>query len=284
MSSIMLNDLPSDILMATFARLSVKTLLQIMCVCKSWYAIIRYPIFITKHVNHQSTRSNNGYLAVTHCVSGMCLIYLRSYENDLGELHQIIIPSTKEHHMTPFKIVGSCNGVLCLNVTQIGDEIFLFNPVTSEFKEFPKPDYPVQNVTNDKIPSFVGLGFDHDPKSNDYKLVRLSYSKMLGYDFYSRVDVYSLSSNSWRRKDIVLGTIMHNSFSKGLINGNLHWRVAIGYGRRRKIRDIIISFCVRDEVCRHIELPEIEFDGKNWYPFVRQESLAIVISLRVLDL
>ena len=61
------------------------------------------------------------------------------------------------------------------------------------------------------------------------------------------------------------------------INGNLHWRGAVGFGKRRKIRDIIISFCVRDEVCRHIELPEIELDGKNWYPFVREESLAIVI-------
>ena len=61
------------------------------------------------------------------------------------------------------------------------------------------------------------------------------------------------------------------------INGNLHWRGAIGYGRRRKIRDIIISFCLRAEVCRHIDLPEIELDGKNWYPFVREESLAIVI-------
>ena len=30
---------------------------------------------------------------------------------------------------------------------------------------------------------------------------------------HSTVDVYSLSSNSWRRKDIVLGTVMHNSFS-----------------------------------------------------------------------
>ena len=80
MSSTTLNDLPSNTLMDIFARFPVKTLLQIMCVCKSWYAIIRDPIFITKHVNHQSALSNNGYLAVTRCVGGTCLISLRSYE------------------------------------------------------------------------------------------------------------------------------------------------------------------------------------------------------------
>ena len=75
---------------------------------------------------------------------------------------------------------------MCLNVTRIGDTNFLFNPVISEFKELPKPDYPVHDVTNGEIFSLIGLGFCHDPGSNDYKLVRLSYSKKLGYDlFYS---------------------------------------------------------------------------------------------------
>uniref|UniRef100_A0A2N9EFS6 F-box domain-containing protein n=1 Tax=Fagus sylvatica TaxID=28930 RepID=A0A2N9EFS6_FAGSY len=164
MSTTMLNDIPSDVLMAIFAGLPVKTLLQFMCVCKSWYAIIRDPIFITKHVNHQSTLSNNGYLAVT-------------------------------------RRVGTFG-----------------------------------------------------------------------------VDVYSLSSNSWRRKDdLVLGSVVTNSFSKGLINGNLHWGGAIGFGKRLKIHNSIIAFGIGDEVCRHIELPKIDLDRKDWSTFVRKESLAIVI-------
>ena len=69
MLSAMLNDLPEDVLMDVFARLPVKSLLQFKCVCKSWYAIIRDPIFITKHLNHQSALSNNGYLAVTRRVA-----------------------------------------------------------------------------------------------------------------------------------------------------------------------------------------------------------------------
>ncbi len=279
MSTTMLNDIPSDVLMAIFAGLPVKSLLQFMCVCKSLYAIIRDPIFITKHVNHQSTLSNNGYLAVTRRVGtfgGTCLVSLRSYENKFREILKITIPSTKEYRKAPFRIVGSCNGVLCLNTTQIGDTNFLFNPATSEFKELPKPDYPI-HVTDDEI-DLIGLGFGHDPKSNDYKLVRFSYSKKLRYEFYSVVDVYSLSSNSWRRKDdLVLGSVVTNSFSKGLINGNLHWGGAIGFGKTLKIHNTIIAFGIGDEVCRHIELPKIDLDRKDWSTFVRKESLAIVI-------
>jgi F-box interacting protein len=270
----MLDDFPLVILMDIFARLPVKTLLQFMCVCKSWYAIIKDPIFITNHVKHQSALSNNGYLAVTRRVGtfgGTCFISLRSYETNFGEILKINIPSPKEYRKAPFRIVDSCNGVLCLTVTK--DTNFLFNPATSEFKELPKPDYPTEDI--------IGLGFGHDLESNDYKLVRFSFSEKLGDDFYSGVDVYSLSSNSWRRKDKrVLGSVTRDSFSKGLINGNLHWRGAIGFaesGEKRLIREIIISFCIRNEVCKHIKLPEIEIEEDDWYPFVRKESLAIVI-------
>ena len=40
------------------------------------------------------------------------------------------------------------------------------------------------------------VGFGHDPETNDYKLVRYSFSKKTIEQIYSRVDVYSLSTNS----------------------------------------------------------------------------------------
>ncbi|XP_050290062.1 F-box/LRR-repeat/kelch-repeat protein At2g27520-like [Quercus robur] len=220
MSKAMLNDLSEDVLMDIFSRLPVKTLLQFKSVCKSWYDIIKDPIFITKHVN-RSNHSNNGYVAAT-CRD--------------DTFH------------------GSCNGVLCLNGSKIGDMNFLFNPVTGEFKELPKPDYPVNELGEDKIVVHIGLGFGHDPKTNDYRLVRISDSKKMRDSFYSGVDVHSLSTNSWRRKDrLVHGTIVDNSFSKGDLNGVLHWKGAIG--KNKVIRDIIISFNIRDEVCGYIKLP-----------------------------
>ena len=104
-----------------------------------------------------------------------CSISLISYET-FREAIRITIPS-KEYGKAPFRIVGSCNGILCLNVTEIGDTNFLFNPATSEFKELPKPDYPVHELKEDKV---MGLGFGYERESNDYKLVRISFSKKLG--------------------------------------------------------------------------------------------------------
>ena len=255
----------------------VKSLLQFKCICKSCYAIIRDPIFITKHLNHQSALSNNGYLAVTRrggIFGGKCLISLLSYET--CEILKITIPFTKEHGKAPFRIVGSCNGVLCLNF-DFGDTNFLFNPATSEFKELSKPDLFDElngfqlgddDLEHDIDVSF-SLGFGHDAKSNDYKLVRIFYSKMVGGKFYSEVDVYSLSTNSWKRKDkLVLGTVVDNYFSKAFLNGALHWRGATSV----VIRNLIISFGTGDEVCRYMELPEIDFDENGiheWYPFCR---------------
>ena len=55
--------------------------------------------------------------------------------------------------------------------------------------------------------------------------------------FYFEVDVYSLNTNSWRRKDtLVLGTIVENFISKCFLNGALHWR-----GATTGVRNLIIS-------------------------------------------
>ena len=285
MSSATLNDLPEDVLMNILARFPVKSLLQFKCVCKPWYAVIKDPIFITKHVN-QSALRNNGYLAITRRGGnflGKCSISLISYEN-FHEVITITLPY-KEDGVALFQIVGSCNGILCMNVSKLGNTNFLFNPATSELKELPKPDdlfdefisLQFGDVDPYDLDELIGLGFGYDAKSNDYKLVRISYSKMVGGKVYSEVDVYSLSTNSWRRKDkLVHGTVVKNSFSEALINGALHWR-----GATTVVRNLIISFGLRDEMSHYIELPEINLDGNEiyeWFPFVRKELLAIVIS------
>ncbi|KAK7821318.1 hypothetical protein CFP56_037825, partial [Quercus suber] len=77
--------------------------------------------------------------------------------------------------------------------------------------------------------------------SNDYKLVRFSYSKELKDQIYSEVDAYSLSTNSWRRKDMLVpGVVFENSFSKAVINVALHWR---GVAKKRGFYSfLILSF------------------------------------------
>ena len=88
--------------------------------------------------------------------------------------------------------------------------------------------------------------------------------------FHSRIDVYSSSTNSWRRKDkLVHVIIVDNSFSKGDLNGALHWWGAF---RKNKVNlNIIISFNVRDEVRRYIKLPvRIELKRLGLVPFCKK--------------
>jgi len=165
-----------------------------------------------------------------------------------------------------------------LNNSTLGDTNFLFNPATSEFKKLPKPDDLVDKHI-EGIFALTGLGFGYDPESNDYKLVRFSYSKELEDQIYSEVDAYSLSTIFWRRKDMLVpGVVFENSFSKAVINVALHWR---GVAKKREFYSfLILSFGIKNEVTQYIKVPEIDLDGdgKEWYPFDRNGSLAIVIS------
>ncbi len=54
------------------------------------------------------------------------------------------------------RIVDSCNGVLCLNVSKLGDTNFLFNPAASELKELPKPHDIVHELDENILLSFIG--------------------------------------------------------------------------------------------------------------------------------
>ncbi|XP_026451734.1 F-box/kelch-repeat protein At3g06240-like [Papaver somniferum] len=110
------------------------------------------------------------------------------------------------------KILGSCNGLLCLgayviNATNAIRTLILWNPSSKEYKVI--------------IPPLGHLccayGFGYDSKIKDYKLVCLDST-----------DVYacSLQSNSWRK----VTTIPYNKHFREsgglLLNGAIHWSAA----------------------------------------------------------
>ncbi|KAL7218697.1 hypothetical protein ACSBR2_011880 [Camellia fascicularis] len=62
----MSDNLPQEVLFDILARLPVKSLLQMRCVCKSWNSLINSPIFITSHMNQTLSNNNNELLLLRH--------------------------------------------------------------------------------------------------------------------------------------------------------------------------------------------------------------------------
>ncbi|XP_050281159.1 F-box/kelch-repeat protein At3g06240-like [Quercus robur] len=153
------------------------------------------------------------------------------------------------------KIVGSCNGLLCLTGFNPSNDkyscphpsidIYLWNPSIRKFKKL--PDTCLGQLR------CVKLRFDYHSENNDYKVVRISLSPLSGHE----IEVYTLSSDSWRRYEILLPTnvvILDISFYYPLVSGALHWMAYINGENRRT--ETIMAFDVNSEKFRKLELPD----------------------------
>ena len=155
-------------------------------------------------------------------------------------------------------IVGSCNGILCVagfGSVSTDDVIYLWNPSIRKFKQLP-------NTCLGKL-SDVKLGFAYHSENNDYKVVRISCSPFSTLWPLPEIEVYTLSSDSWRR----LGISLRNNvmfycdqflFSLPLVNGAWHWMVNILEEKEKHKRreEVIVSFDVNSETFRELAMPD----------------------------
>ncbi|KAM5554634.1 hypothetical protein ABKV19_022837 [Rosa sericea] len=147
------------------ARLPVKSLMRFRCVCNSWRALIYQSHFVTKHFTYASqgiTETTSRLLFSTNPVESIDYEALKDL-NDADS--HLAIRKLKFPVMLPDSsittIIGSCNGLICIDVDQEG--IAIWNPCTGESNVLPKP-------TDHYIPQFSGFGYDST--NDDYKVVR----------------------------------------------------------------------------------------------------------------
>ncbi|KAK9268274.1 hypothetical protein L1049_010717 [Liquidambar formosana] len=94
------------------------------------------------------------------------------------------------------KIVGSCNGLLCL--CDSDSNVMLWNP--SMRMHHASLLTPIEILYHSYENQFVTFGFRYDRVNNDYKVMRIVQSSdEIGESFDSEVKVYSLKTNLWRR-------------------------------------------------------------------------------------
>lgn len=171
-------NLPAEIVVNILARLSITTLGQCRCVCKSWSSLIADPFFINNQVctnrydrsNIGANRSHSFFLKYSYKVYSPSCSNKYTYtssctlrSSDTFGLRKQVKNPMPNH----FSIRSSCNGVLCLDTKYISEleyAILLWNPSIHRYKILPNPD---QFQTSCDVEIFVGGGFDTG--SNDYQ-------------------------------------------------------------------------------------------------------------------
>ncbi|KAI3912594.1 hypothetical protein MKW92_019803 [Papaver armeniacum] len=139
-------------------------------------------------------------------------------------------------------ILGSCDGLVCINEPCPEISICIWNPATREYKQVPEPDWESYTTAH---------GFGFDCKNDDYKLLGIeSYGE--GED--SEASLYSLASNSWKELGIIPYDFSSVMLNKGLlVNGVLRW---ITTDPRTALKSsIVVCYDISDETFHHVPLP-----------------------------
>ncbi|KAE8021742.1 hypothetical protein FH972_007607 [Carpinus fangiana] len=257
--------LPEDLSMEILSRLPIKSLMRFKCISKSWCALITDPNFITKHLTSLNPqrgailRRGKGlerrrFLIELNDTRWQELPRLSRLSHETLELSENVdLSQLFQDEVSGVQMLGPCNGILCLagslKMTKDGDlqpgyEMVLWNPATRESKMLPPTDMPTSTFTSN-------FGFGFDPKTNDYKVIRI-----LNFDFRQcKVEVYSLSTNSWRVIDSSPDPslfIKLPRFPSCLRGVHYWWAHADDYCHH----DGLISFDMRNEVFQKL-LPHL---------------------------
>ncbi|KAK4393068.1 F-box protein [Sesamum angolense] len=165
MESVKNGDLPEDVVLEILLRLPVKTLLQLKCVCKRWYALIGSSSFVNQHFSQES---NQEHLLIRHYRPDEERYAFALYVDEIFSGYEE--PDHLQMPLTVAALMGPLNGVFC--VVSISGHMALLNPAMRQFKPLPL----VHPYVHPHLSSYDDLlGFGLDPSSGDYKLVSIQY-------------------------------------------------------------------------------------------------------------
>ncbi|KAL5704674.1 hypothetical protein ACHQM5_023065 [Ranunculus cassubicifolius] len=259
-------DIPEDVVFHILLWLPVISLLRFKSVCKYWRSLIQSSEFIVQHMHHHPNLkakadliilNGGGFTAYPQFSLTFSLLSGKTYENH----HNIDLPFQFDDSIFGAKIKASCNGIICLEIevtleSQLEDyfcrstHICLWNPATKQFRLLP------QSLARD----FIGEnhcvhhhGFGFDVKNNDYKVVRFLLDDR---ENSSRVDVYNLSSNSWRTIKVDLPVRRVISDPKAPFRNEIYCWLGFIYEESQFCGHLIVSFDFSKDVFGTILLPD----------------------------
>nr|POF24520.1 f-box/kelch-repeat protein [Quercus suber] len=152
-------------------------------------------------------------------------------------------------HNRKYCVVGTCHGLLFLfNVfhADINDSLFLWNPCVGKLLKLPSPN--ITYATHGRFRTSIGFGFD--PKTKDYKVIRVvTVLDSLHFEqSRPQVEIYTLSTGQWRmlRTDLAPICALFRSNPQTFVNGALHW-VAFRISDDYHLHNFVLVFDLGDE-------------------------------------
>ncbi|KAI8556885.1 hypothetical protein RHMOL_Rhmol05G0290800 [Rhododendron molle] len=307
--------LPLEITIEILSRLPVKTLLRFKSVCRNWYALIKTPDFISKHLQTHSTPNSTSLLLTkyNHNTQDYAMSLL-SNDGSSGPIefpfltpknYNSIRDLTRRHYISflgertrkDFSVAGVCNGLVCFNLSRFGFPLILCNPSTREFREIPNSEW--NWLDENGFNCFIrvrqaSFGFGFHPSANDYKLIRIVFLSTPMREDNIRADLYVMSTDTWtviavNKLSLFFGEMdvfgeeyidaveIVGSSASAVLNGVFYWPARVVPTDQM----VVMSFDLGDEMFRKIRTPvclDRTWDGTNWKFMEFDDKLALVVS------
>ncbi|KAJ9558656.1 hypothetical protein OSB04_013270 [Centaurea solstitialis] len=255
-------ELPDEVIVEILSILPAKSLLRCRLVCKCWLNLINSTKFKVMHL-HNFNQLNPPWLDIDT---------------------QIEFPLAPIRVNRCFRIIGCCNGVICLSddddlfrVSFSLATIILWNPSIRRKLTLPLPMFQSVGGFEDPPAPFVVLGFGYDNISDDYKVVSLTYLECYPKS-RPKVEVYTVKTGIWREVMFPrnLGCFYTQSeWSRIFVNGFVHWICTFDSIWSHYS---ILTFDISSELFGEIQLPEFLAHKHSLKISVVGESLAVIHS------
>ncbi|KAI9070450.1 hypothetical protein K1719_047587 [Acacia pycnantha] len=260
-------DLPEEIMEEILTRLPVKYLIRFKSVAKSWRVQIGNPSFIARQFELYDSVTENSRLRLIFRLHKKPCISLISDQEPID----IEVPFPEKDDVSFIFVYGPCNGIFCLYALYGGDKagtfsLILWNPGTREVKVLPASHNHSKDI------DCIIFGFGIDPVTKDYKVVRFGNLTFEGRE-HPPVEVYNLSTDSWRTVDTVVPAYIRGfPRCRAYLNGFYHW-ICVDFNDRG-----ILFFDFSKELFGRIQLhPEIAHVLESIVAVI-DEKLACVVA------
>ena len=248
--------LPHDIVLNILARLPVKSVLRFRCVSKTWYSSIATPNFISNHLIYHKNNNNNLAYLINIRPNINIPIFIGGYDHAFNRISEYPIPF--DFLVSYALSAGSCNGLVCLyqlrDVPTNAYPIYLWNPSIRKVKRLPDSIYSSTHF--DRLSTELA----YQAETNDYKVVNICQMPAPNHrGFEVEAELYTLSSNSWRKigisltNNIVVSPFANNTST--FVSGALHW---LGCISEAAFPYMILSFDVNNDKFGEMALPDVQ--------------------------